>query len=85
MNSFRPKYRTVRLNPESYRKLCRSVLERDRWRCQFCGASHNLQVHHKEFRSHSGEDSEENLITLCSNCHSRFHGASGKCTFVATL
>lgn len=25
---------------------------------------HRLQVHHMEFRSHSGADSEENLITL---------------------
>ena len=25
----------------------------------------NLQVHHKEFRSHSGDDSENNVITLC--------------------
>ena len=30
----------------------------------------NLEVHHKEFRSHSGEDTAENLITLCSTCHS---------------
>ncbi|MBZ5550899.1 MAG: HNH endonuclease [Acidobacteriia bacterium] len=30
-----------------------------------------------KFRSHSGEYSEENLITLCSDCHSRFHGARG--------
>ena len=26
----------------------------------------NLEVYHKEFRSHSGHDSEENLITLCT-------------------
>ncbi|MGO8811866.1 MAG: HNH endonuclease [Candidatus Sulfotelmatobacter sp.] len=24
-------------------------------------------------RNHSGEDSEENLITLCTACHSRVH------------
>ncbi|MGO9088808.1 MAG: HNH endonuclease [Candidatus Sulfotelmatobacter sp.] len=34
----------------------------------------NIEVHHKEFRSHSGEDSEINLITLCMQCHSRAHG-----------
>jgi hypothetical protein len=33
----------------------------------------NLEVHHGEFRSHSGADSEENLITLCSPCHARVH------------
>jgi len=30
-----------------------------------CNGS-NLEVHHREFRSHSGADSEENLITLCA-------------------
>jgi 5-methylcytosine-specific restriction endonuclease McrA len=33
----------------------------------------NLEVHHREFRSHSGADSEENLITLCADCHRRAH------------
>jgi len=33
----------------------------------------NLQVHHKEFRSRSGDDSEDNLITLCSLCHESRH------------
>jgi 5-methylcytosine-specific restriction endonuclease McrA len=27
------------------------------------------RVHHKQLRSHSGHDSEENLITLCTECH----------------
>jgi 5-methylcytosine-specific restriction endonuclease McrA len=35
----------------------------------------NLEVHHKEFRSHSGHDSEENLITLCHRCHTLAHGS----------
>jgi 5-methylcytosine-specific restriction endonuclease McrA len=33
----------------------------------------NLEVHHKQFRSHSGHDSEENLITLCASCHASVH------------
>jgi len=37
------------------------------------GTMSNLEVHHREFRSHSGWDSEENLITLCSACHGRIH------------
>jgi 5-methylcytosine-specific restriction endonuclease McrA len=62
-----------RLDPESYEGLRQQVLRRDRWRCQFCGKMSNLEVHHKQFRSHSGEDSEENLITLCVNCHDQVH------------
>jgi len=45
-----------------------------RWHCQSCGAMMNLEVHHKEFRRHSGSDIEENLITLCSVCHASVHG-----------
>ena len=36
----------------------------------------NLEVHHKDFRSQSGDNSEENLITLCAGCHSRVHRGS---------
>jgi len=64
----------LRLNPESYEALRQQVLRRDGWRCQSCGAMANLEVHHKQFRSHSGHDSEENLITLCPACHSSVHG-----------
>jgi 5-methylcytosine-specific restriction endonuclease McrA len=49
------------------------ILERDNWRCQFCGARSNLQVHHIVFRSHGGIDSEENLITACADCHQSLH------------
>jgi ATP-dependent DNA helicase RecQ len=63
----------VRLNPESYEALRQQVLRRDGWRCQSCGTMSNLEVHHKQFRSHSGHDSEENLITLCVSCHEEMH------------
>jgi hypothetical protein len=43
---------------------------------QSCGAMSNLEVHHKQFRSHSGHDSEENLITLCVGCHAKMHISS---------
>ena len=33
----------------------------------------NLEVHHKELRSQSGDDLEQNLITLCVTCHSLAH------------
>jgi 5-methylcytosine-specific restriction endonuclease McrA len=67
------KLRPVRLDREDYEPLRRTVLQRDNWRCQFCGAMTNLEVHHQQFRSHSGVDTEENLITLCQDCHSLVH------------
>jgi 5-methylcytosine-specific restriction endonuclease McrA len=32
-----------------------------------------LEVHHQTFRSHSGDDVAENLITACHECHSYLH------------
>ena len=63
----------VRLSREDYRLLHRQVLERDGWRCQICGRSERLQVHHQKFRSQSGGDEEQNLVTLCADCHTRIH------------
>jgi 5-methylcytosine-specific restriction endonuclease McrA len=73
MRMIRPKGAPSRLNPLSYESLRQQILRRDGWRCQSCGSMSNLEVHHREFRSHSGEDSEENLITLCSVCHAIMH------------
>ena len=67
------KRRPTRLESKQYEELRRAILERDGWRCQSCGAMTNLEVHHQQFRSHSGEDAEENLITLCHECHSLGH------------
>jgi 5-methylcytosine-specific restriction endonuclease McrA len=73
MSSIGPKPEPLRLDPMAYGQLRRRILRRDGWRCQLCGTMSNLEVHHKEFRSHSGEDSEENLITLCATCHAGIH------------
>ncbi len=63
----------IQLDPEAYQELCRQVLQRDGWRCQACGSRTNLQVHHIQLRSQSGDDTEANLITLCLNCHDKIH------------
>ena len=63
----------VRLDRAEYKTLREQVLGRDGWRCQFCGSMKSLEVHHQQFRSRSGEDAEENLITLCARCHSSVH------------
>ena len=73
MSSIGPKPVRLRLDPVSYESLRQQVLRRDGWRCQSCGTVSNLEVHHKQFRSRSGHDSEENLITLCIRCHAVIH------------
>jgi 5-methylcytosine-specific restriction endonuclease McrA len=74
----RPKAAPSRLDPLSYESLRQQILRRDGWRCQSCGTMSNLEVHHRKFRSHSGSDSEENLITLCAPCHVSVHRHSGE-------
>jgi len=68
-----PKTTPLRLDPVRYECLRQEILRRDGWRCQYCGTMSNLEVHHQQFRSHSGDDSEENLITLCAACHAVAH------------
>jgi 5-methylcytosine-specific restriction endonuclease McrA len=62
-----------RLDPDSYHKLRAEVLRRDGWRCQTCGRPDRLQVHHIRSRGRLGDDADENLITLCADCHSDIH------------
>lgn len=69
----RQKRPRLRLPREAYQLLHRQVLERDRWHCQNCGRSDQLEVHHIRPRSRLGDDAEENLVTLCSECHRSAH------------
>ena len=75
MSSMGPKLPRLRLGAASYEKLRQQVLRRDGWRCQACGTMSNLEVHHQQFRSRRGDDSETNLITLCAVCHASAHRA----------
>jgi 5-methylcytosine-specific restriction endonuclease McrA len=74
VNRIPPKNPRLQLVPELYEHLRQQVLHRNGWRCQSCGAMSNLEVHHKELRSQAGDDSEPNLITLCTACHATMHG-----------
>jgi ATP-dependent DNA helicase RecQ len=74
MNQIPARNPRLRLAPNLYEHLRQQVLRRDGWRCQSCGAISNLEVHHEELRSQSGDDAEPNLITLCTACHANLHG-----------
>ena len=73
MSPLLPKPRRIRLDADAYRRLHQEILERDGWRCQACGSLRGPEVHHIQRRSQSGDDSEGNLITLCSECHRALH------------
>jgi hypothetical protein len=48
------------------------ALKRDNYKCQMCGSTERLEVHHKDNsgRCSKPNNSLENLQTLCSSCHS---------------
>ena len=51
-----------------------AILHRDNYACQICGKKHTrFEVHHIVYRSQGGTNDENNLITLCENCHSGIH------------
>lgn len=51
------------------------VLARDQYACVSCGTAgeNRLQLHHVVYRSQGGTHDEENLATLCSDCHRLVH------------
>jgi len=68
-----PKSNITRLKGEAYKKLQVEVLERDGFTCQECGRWTENPPHHIKFRSQGGDDTVENLITLCNGCHYKKH------------
>lgn len=56
------------------------VFARDNYTCQCCGKSKDkiLQTHHIIYRSNGGTDRADNLITVCTDCHtSKNHQKGG--------
>lgn len=71
-----PKNKPKRLKGSKLRELMESVVERDNWTCQNpnCNSGHPIDPpHHIKYRGQGGSDVEENLITLCTQCHYRIH------------
>lgn len=81
----RQAYEHDRVIPDAVRV---EVLERDHYACQVCGWSREqwrkedprnfLELHHKKQHAHGGENTADNLITLCNVCHDRIHGGDLK-------
>lgn len=76
----RQAYEHDRIIPDPIRV---AVLERDGFKCTCCGWSRDklnrddprkmLELHHKQQHKDGGENTAENLITLCNVCHDAIH------------
>lgn len=60
----------------------RNVLRRDNYKCTICNWSHDLwnrsdprhlELHHQKPHAEKGENTEDNLVTLCTVCHDDIH------------
>lgn len=63
----------------------RKVLRRDEYKCTICNWSHkewnrsdprHLELHHQMPHVKGGENTESNLVTLCTVCHDEIHRKS---------
>ena len=41
--------------------------------CMYCGSKNNLNIHHIKYTGMAWEAPDDDLICLCSNCHSKVH------------
>jgi 5-methylcytosine-specific restriction endonuclease McrA len=48
--------------------------ERDGYKCRLCGVMDNLEAHHAIPYRRSLDNSVDNLVTLCHECHARVDG-----------
>lgn len=71
------RYRKTRPNVNSWRK---QVMERDGGRCQICGTTENIVVHHKNgwHVDVDGRMDVENGASVCREHHNDFHSKYGK-------
>lgn len=64
------------LNSPEWKAIAKAKKEADGNKCQVCGSTENLEVHHKTYDPDpmKGLLSFKNLTTLCKDCHLSAHG-----------
>lgn len=63
----------------SYHDVRYFVFARDNYTCQVCKKKNKiLNTHHIVYRSHGGTDRADNLITVCTDCHTHENHQKGK-------
>ena len=68
------------LQKDEWRQKRLVILNRDRFKCRYCGCTQNLQVHHKYYLQYPNHQKvkpwnypDDALITLCDKCHLKVH------------
>lgn len=64
------------LKDKRWRELRQEVIEERGGKCEMCGSSSNLCVHHKAYIKgrYAWEYPKDYLLVLCNGCHRKIHG-----------
>ncbi|MBI1316582.1 hypothetical protein GC167_06970 [bacterium] len=66
-------YRNVYLKSDDWQRKRYVVLQRDHWKCIYCGAR-ATQVHHKRYaKKNIGKEPIDWLVSVCASCHDKLH------------
>ena len=66
-NSFNPV-------PKNERKKNKKLIDDKKHNCEYCDKKNcYTNTHHIRSKGSGGDDTEDNLIELCSNCHVKAH------------
>ena len=61
------------LHSPAWQRRRQAALARAGWRCEDCGHTERLQVHHVT-RERWGDEADQDLRVLCARCHARRRG-----------
>ena len=60
--------------PKNIRIRNKKLINDKKHNCEYCGKKNcYTNTHHIKSKGSGGDDTEDNLIELCSNCHIRAH------------
>jgi hypothetical protein len=79
------KHGPARSKGKDWRYAKAEALKRDNYECQQCAAKDTLEVHHWEPYAISFDNSPDNLVTLCRDCHQDKHEEYRREGFYADL
>jgi|GEM_PF-4606278 len=60
------------LNSNHWIRVKLQAISEAKYRCQLCNAKGHLHVHHRTYEN-LGNESTDDLIVLCNNCHAKHH------------
>ena len=60
--------------PKNVRVKNKKIISKKKHNCEYCGKKNcYTNTHHIKSKGSGGDDTENNLIELCSNCHRKVH------------